>query len=108
MNFHCITNAAFDVMHDLYEGVCRCWNSIPPINEHHLKQDCLVMSSSEMSVLVTYFGIIIGDKISEDNPFWHFCAELYYNSNFSLWQNFLRSTDFAENSKPMYLANDAR
>lgn len=23
LNFHCITNAAFDVMHDLYEGICR-------------------------------------------------------------------------------------
>lgn len=97
-NFHCITNAAFDVMHDLYERVCRyvmakiinslikenyfslkllssrikyfhhtcnidVGNSIPPINEHHLKQGCLIMSS-EMSALVTYFGILVGDKIS--------------------------------------------
>jgi len=29
------------------------------------------MSSSEMSAFVTYFGIIIGDKVSEDDPYWH-------------------------------------
>lgn len=29
------------------------------------------MSSSEMSVFVTYFGIIIGDKISENDFYWH-------------------------------------
>lgn len=104
-NFHCVTNAAFDVMHDLYEGVCRydmakiinaliqekyfslkllnsrlqyfnhkcnidIGNSVPPINEHHLKQGFLVMSSSEMSALVTYFGIVIGDKVLEDDPYW--------------------------------------
>jgi len=29
------------------------------------------MSSSEMSVFVTYFDILVGDKVSEDDPYWH-------------------------------------
>jgi len=42
-----------------------------PINDHHLKQGILIMSSSEMSAFVIYFGILVGDKVSEDDPYWH-------------------------------------
>ncbi|KAF4527080.1 hypothetical protein B566_EDAN015715 [Ephemera danica] len=48
-------------------------NIPPPITETDLKNECLIMSSSEMRNLVMYFGLMVGRYIPEDDKVW----ELY-------------------------------
>jgi len=107
-SFHVIENICFDVMHDIYEGICRYElpkilhnfvyvekllsldtlndrirffdypisnnENIPPIvTKTSLKNEYLLTSTSEMSTLVKFLGLIIGDLIPVNNKFW----ELY-------------------------------
>jgi hypothetical protein len=111
-NYHNVENITFDLMHDIYEGICRydmakiikqliskkyislnclnhrlkyfqynsnvdIGNPIPAISDHHLTKGCLIMSASEIAALVTYFGIIIGDKIPEGDEHWRLYLLLY-------------------------------
>ncbi|CAH0563077.1 unnamed protein product [Brassicogethes aeneus] len=48
-------------------------NKINFINEKHIRDGCLITTAGEMSPLIAYFGIIIGDLVTEDDPVW----ELY-------------------------------
>lgn len=97
-SFHVIENICFDVMHDIYEGICRYEiakilhnliytekllsldilndrirffdypisnnENIPPIvTKASLRNEYLLISASEMSTLVKFLGLIIGDLI---------------------------------------------
>lgn len=105
---HVIENICFDIMHDIYEGICRYEivkilhnfiytekffsldilndrirffdypvsnnENIPPIiTKTSLKNEYILISASEMSTLVKFLGLIIGDLIPVKNKFW----ELY-------------------------------
>lgn len=52
-------------------------NKITYINSNHLRKGQLILTSAQMSFLVTYLGIIIGDKIPQDDPVWKFFLTLY-------------------------------
>ena len=46
------------------------------INECHIKNRCLIMSSSEMRCLVDNFNLLIGHIIPENNKFWSLYLQL--------------------------------
>ncbi|CAG9773530.1 unnamed protein product [Ceutorhynchus assimilis] len=106
-NYHNIENISFDIMHDLYEGICRydmghilysliyekkyftleqlnkrikyfghrecdIGNRIPLINDKHIAKRHIIMSSSEMSAFVAYFGFLVGDFVDPQDEYWHF------------------------------------
>lgn len=101
--FHVTKNIACDVMHDIYEGICRYEvgiilkylideklfslqflnerikyfnfgayerNRVPLIKTEHIKKCCIIISAAEMACLVRYLGLIIGDKIPQNNCAW--------------------------------------
>lgn len=110
-SFHVYDNITCDVMHDLFEGVCRydmaliiqyfikqkhftldmlnsrmkyftydpSEKNVPPgIKNEHLKNGCIVLSSSEMSCLVRNFRFLVGaDCIPKGNKVWHFYLILF-------------------------------
>ncbi|XP_031359139.1 uncharacterized protein LOC116182736 [Photinus pyralis] len=47
-------------------------NPIPEIKNEHLKKNYITMSASEMLAFVTYFGMIVGDLIPQDDEVWLF------------------------------------
>ncbi|XP_044582966.1 uncharacterized protein LOC123263985 [Cotesia glomerata] len=48
-------------------------NKVSTISKNHIQNGCIIITAAEMSCLVTYFGIIIGDLVPFDDPVW----ELY-------------------------------
>ena len=52
-------------------------NKISPIKAKHLRDGYIIITSAQMSALVTYFGIIMGDLIPHDNIVWEFYLILY-------------------------------
>lgn len=109
-SFHVIENICFDVMHDIFEGICRyeiakILNNVINIkklfsldtlnyrlryfdypignNENiplsiinsSLRNECLLISASEMCTLVKFLGLLIGDLIPHTTEVW----QLYMN-----------------------------
>lgn len=52
-------------------------NRIPVLSNEFHKKDKLKMSGSETLLFVRLFGIIIGDKVPCDDPFWRLYVKLY-------------------------------
>lgn len=52
-------------------------NKIPVIKAKHIKDGNIIITASQMSALVTYFGIIIGDLIPPEDPVWGFYLTLF-------------------------------
>jgi hypothetical protein len=50
-------------------------NPIPQIKADHIKKKHIIMSASEMLAFVSYFGILVGDLVPEDDECW----QLYIN-----------------------------
>lgn len=112
-SYHCAVNISFDIMHDIYEGICRyemakllsefitnkkyfslsllnsrikyfdykeaydIGNRIPLINDSHIENGSIIMSCSEMSAFVAYFGFIIGDLVDKEDQFWELYLSLF-------------------------------
>jgi len=51
-------------------GVTERKNCPPPINQNHLKNGCIIMSSSEMLCFVRYFGLIVGEFVPMKTEIW--------------------------------------
>jgi hypothetical protein len=45
-------------------------NPIPQIRADHIKKKHIIMSASEMLAFVSYFGILVGDLVPEDDECW--------------------------------------
>ncbi|XP_074101926.1 uncharacterized protein LOC141529324 [Cotesia typhae] len=52
-------------------------NKISFISEKHISQGYIIITGAEMSSLVTYFGIIFGDCLPENDPVWKFYLVLF-------------------------------
>ena len=52
-------------------------NKVSNICETQLKNGYLILTASEMSFLISYFGILIGDLIPDDDPVWDFFLTLF-------------------------------
>ena len=52
-------------------------SKISSIKASHIKKGYIIITAAQMSALVTYFGIIIGDVIPPDDPVWDFYCILY-------------------------------
>lgn len=50
---------------------------MPQIKLQHLKNKCIIISASEMLSLTVYFGILIGDLVSSDEPAWRLYILLF-------------------------------
>lgn len=94
-------------------------NKVSHINPTHIEKGQIILTSSQMSYLVSYLGVIIGDLIPEDDPVWELYLLLFDILNFitsstisedetcyvnSLIQshNQLYQTLFNEDLKPKY------
>lgn len=60
----------------------------PLIKNEHLKNNYLVMSSSEMMSLVLYFGILVGDMVPESDSSWAFYLKTREMLNLLLSRSF--------------------
>lgn len=47
-------------------------NPIPPIKVEHLQKKYMTLSVSEMFASFSYFGVLIGDLVAEDDETWEF------------------------------------
>ncbi|KYQ48388.1 hypothetical protein ALC60_12569 [Trachymyrmex zeteki] len=107
--FDVTENIAGDIMHDIYEGICRYElgsilnsfiknkffsleflnqrikffnygiyerNTVPLIKADHIKRCQIIMSAAEMACFVRYLGLIVGDKIPENNSAWQIIGPL--------------------------------
>lgn len=111
-SFHIVFNVYFDLMHDLWEGICVYGlghylnyfirteklftlddlnyrknlfvfgklnsSNIPDnIKDINVSKSKVKMTASEIKTLVTFFPLIIGDLVPENDPVWkHFCVLL--------------------------------
>ncbi|XP_024886631.1 uncharacterized protein LOC112464072, partial [Temnothorax curvispinosus] len=110
-NFNLFDNLAFDIMHDIFEGICQYnlsqlllhyiyeaklftldelnnrlhifdfgledgVNRPPSLKKEKLKRYRLGFSASETIYFVKYFGLLIGDLISENDKYWDLYVSL--------------------------------
>ena len=52
-------------------------NKITAINEYHIKTGYLIRTAAEMSYLISYFGVLVGDLVPEDDLVWEFYHILF-------------------------------
>jgi hypothetical protein len=52
-------------------------NPIPQIKADHIKKKHIIMSASEMLAFVSYFGILVGDLVPEDDECWQLYVNLH-------------------------------
>ncbi|RVE41093.1 hypothetical protein evm_014258 [Chilo suppressalis] len=52
-------------------------NRPPSVTRENLNKKKLKMTASEMTVFVRYFGLFVGDMISEDDEYWHMYLHLH-------------------------------
>ncbi|XP_034934881.1 uncharacterized protein [Chelonus insularis] len=110
-HYHCTINITWDLMHDLYLGICRydmakiidhCikknyfslehlnnrlkyfdyseidrGKKISFISAHHIHKGNIIITASEMSALISYFGIIVVDLVPVDDDAWELYNTLY-------------------------------
>lgn len=57
-------------------------NQVTYINPNHIKNGLIILTSAQMSFLITYLGIIVGDLIPRDDPVWQLYLTLYDVINF--------------------------
>ena len=57
-------------------GVDDHFNKPPPISEKHLKNGCIIISSSEMMNLLRCLFLIVGPLVSEGHPYWELLIKL--------------------------------
>lgn len=60
----------FDYGHDVN-------NKPPSVTRENLNKKKLKMTASEMTAFVRYFGLFVGDMVSEDDEYWHMYLHLY-------------------------------
>lgn len=51
---------------------CDIGNPMPQIKLTHLKNKCIIISASEMLSLSSYFGVLVGDLVPQEEPTWRF------------------------------------
>lgn len=76
---HCVEQKYFtlDHLNDRlkyfdYESNADRGNKISSISAKHIQNGCLITTAAEMSALISYFGIIVGDLVHDDDPVWEF------------------------------------
>ena len=52
-------------------------NKLTNISQVHLNNGCIVRTAAEMSFLISYFSIIVGDLVPEDDEIWDFFLILF-------------------------------
>lgn len=80
---HCIKEKYFTLAHvndwlkyfdhsDIDHG-----NKISFISAGHIQKGCIIITAAQMSTLVSYFGILVGDLIPSEDPMWTLYLTLF-------------------------------
>lgn len=73
---HCILNKYFTLnqLNNRRKFFDHCdadsGNKISTISDTHIQNEHLILTAAEMSCLIAYFGIIVGDLVPPDDPAW--------------------------------------
>lgn len=88
---NCLINHKYFSLEDLNQrmllfeyGMTKYKNTPPPISQNHLKNNCIIMSASEMC-FVRYFGLIVGNLVPLETEIWklyiHLRKMMYYRTS---------------------------